>query len=451
MVAQTWVRQLPHGTAPAAREGHAAVFDPASRRMIVFGGRTDSGAGNDVHVLTHADGGGEPEWLTVAADGVPPAARWHHVAAYDARSNTLIVFGGDDGAGAPAVFGDIWLLSHANGLGGTPQWSELAASGGPGARTGAAVAYDAAGKRLLLFGGSATAACGSGANDAWVLGNADGSGTSVWTALAAAGVAPPARTHARAGYDPIHNRLVVFGGQSACSTGSSSLWALTNANGFGGTPVWVALAPSGAAPASVSLQAVAYEPVSDRLTVFGGTADSTYDGTLSTLFAAGGTAATPAWTQLGTSSVAPSARAGASAVQGADRVVFFGGRTASGLSAELFTLETDAGRVLDVPPDAVPAARPAGTAFARAPAPNPSAGVVRFTVDVADPQRVDLAVLDLAGRRVASLQRGFLPSGTHAFTWSGVMDSGVIAPAGVYFVHLRATGVKATQRVLRVR
>lgn len=451
VVAQTWVRQLPLGAAPAAREGHSAVLDPSSRRMIVFGGATVSGVANDVHVLTHADGGGEPEWLALAAEGEPPAARWHHSAAYDPGSNTLIVFGGDDGTGSPTVFGDLWLLSHANGLGGTPQWSPLPVAGGPGARTGAAAAYDAAGKRLLLFGGSANAACGSGTNDVWVLSGADGSTSSTWTALSTAGSPPAARSHARAGYDALHDRLVLFGGQSACSTGSSAMYALTHANGLGGPAAWVTLAPSGAPPEPASLQAVAYEPVSDRLTVFGGTADSTFKGGLSTLLQAGGSSGTPAWTDLPGSSASPAARADASAVQGVDRVVLFGGRTADGPSDEVFTLETDAGRVLDVSPGEAPPSRPGATAFASAPAPNPSSGAVRFAVNVPGAQHVELVVRDLAGRRMAVLQRGALAAGTHSFTWNGSTSAGTSAPAGVYFVQLRAAGVQSSQRVLRVR
>jgi flagellar hook assembly protein FlgD len=107
--------------------------------------------------------------------------------------------------------------------------------------------------------------------------------------------------------------------------------------------------------------------------------------------------------------------------------------------------------VLDVSPGEAPPSRPGATAFARAPAPNPSSGAVRFAVSVPGAQQVELVVRDLAGRRMAVLHRGALAAGTHSFTWNGSTSAGTSAPAGVYFVQLRAAGVQSSQRVLRVR
>ncbi len=62
-----------------------------------------------------------------------------------------------------------------------------------------------------------------------------------------------------------------------------------------------------------------------------------------------------------------------------------------------------------------------------------------------------LARANVPGRRIATLQRGPLPAGTHTFAWRGRTDSGAIAPAGMYFVRLIAEDSKATQRVIRLR
>ena len=74
--------------------------------------------------------------------GTPPAIRYGHTGVYDAGGNRLIVFGGIEnnigGGTFDATFDDVWVLSNANGVGGTPVWSQLSPTGGPpAARWGA--------------------------------------------------------------------------------------------------------------------------------------------------------------------------------------------------------------------------------------------------------------------------------------------------------------------------
>ena len=77
--------------------------------------------------------------------------------------------------------------------------------------------------------------------------------------------------------------------------------------------------------------------------------------------------------------------------------------------------------------------------------PNPSAGRASFTVALPSAADVDLAIYDLAGRRVATLWRGALAAGEREFAWDG---SG--AKSGVYFARLVANGeVRGTRIVLR--
>src|SRR6266849_10609060 len=100
--------------------------------MIVFGGELFSSqtALNDVWVLSHADGqGGTASWTQLSPSGTPPAARLLHTAVYDAANNLMTVFGGVTTNNQ--TLSDVWVLSHANGLGGTPTWTKLLPSGGP--------------------------------------------------------------------------------------------------------------------------------------------------------------------------------------------------------------------------------------------------------------------------------------------------------------------------------
>ena len=85
------------------------------------------------------------------------------------------------------------------------------------------------------------------------------------------------------------------------------------------------------------------------------------------------------------------------------------------------------------------------------PRPNPSTGTVRMDLALASAAHVELAVFDVAGRRVRTLSRATLAAGRHAVTWDGRDDGGQVLGAGVYLVRANAGGRVLTQRVLRVR
>src|ERR1017187_1513001 len=106
--------------------------------MLVFGANQGGGFTNQVWVLTNANGlGGAPQWLQLGPmpdpiNGLPsPRQPW---TAYDPINNRLIVMDGCMGNCLP-VATDQWVLSNANGLGGTPAWFKLSPTGGaPGQR-----------------------------------------------------------------------------------------------------------------------------------------------------------------------------------------------------------------------------------------------------------------------------------------------------------------------------
>lgn len=89
----------------------------------------------------------------------------------------------------------------------------------------------------------------------------------------------------------------------------------------------------------------------------------------------------------------------------------------------------------------VPGAAPLTTpAFSRPPSPNPSRGPVSFAVTVPRDVDAELSVLDVAGRRVATVMRGRLTTGEHALVWDGRTASGERAAAGHYRLWFRAGG-----------
>src|SRR5438445_13817406 len=80
--------------------------------------------------------------------------------------------------------------------------------------------------------------------------------SSSWVQLTPTGGPPPARFGHTSVYDPVSNRLIIFGGcsTSACVTTApavtlNDVWVLTNANGQRGTAAWIQRTPTCRAPA----------------------------------------------------------------------------------------------------------------------------------------------------------------------------------------------------------
>jgi hypothetical protein len=285
---------------PGPRIRHSAALDSATNSMIIFGGQNTSiNNFNDVWQSVVFDDV-TVHFLPVNPSGTPPAARYGHTGVYDPTNSRLMIFGGALGVGTPAPCqNDMWVLQNANGLGGTPSWVQLTGSGGPPvARYGHASVYDPNTNSMIVFGGSD---CASGLfNDVWVLSNANGiGGTPVWTQLSPGGGAPSGREASSAIYDPTTNVMVVYGGDQGSSTRLGDVWALSHANGTGGTPTWAQLFPSGTAPSARTGHSAVYDSANNRMMVFGGvnSAGAVLADTW-ILTGANGQAGTPAWSLL---------------------------------------------------------------------------------------------------------------------------------------------------------
>ena len=225
----TWIQLSPSGSAPAPRWVSSAVYDPGSNRMTVFGGNSCfSPFYNDVWVLANANGlGGTAAWTQLSPTGTPPDPSGYHTAVYDPSSNRMIVFGVLSGG---TYSNQVWVLTNANGLGGTPAWIQLTTAG-PAipARLNHGAVYDANSNRMTIFGGGGSVDF----NDAWVLANANGlNGTPTWSQLSPSGPLPPVREGLASVYNPPANTMVIFGGQTGASTYFNDAWVLTSANGI---------------------------------------------------------------------------------------------------------------------------------------------------------------------------------------------------------------------------
>jgi hypothetical protein len=194
----------------------------------------------------------------------------------------------------------------------------------PAARVQHAAVYDPVRNRMLVFGGLAGASL---KNDVWELSLA---GTPTWKLLAVAGTPPSARRGASAIYDPVRDRMLVYGGAAPGALGD--VWALS----LGASPAWSQLAPTGSPPPSRSGHSAIYDPVRDRMVVFGGQSGLTYRNDAWALALAG----TPAWSNVAPTGGPPDPRARHSAIYDSvrDRLVVFGGVNSTGLWGDLWSL-----------------------------------------------------------------------------------------------------------------
>lgn len=274
---------IPNGAAgaPVARAAHAAVYDPGSNRMIVFGGETCApndctAVGNlhDVWVLTNANGqGGAAVWTQLSPSGTPPAPRCEHTAVYDSQNNRMIIFGGE----GATLFSDVWVLTNANGLGGTPAWIQLAPNGTmTGGVAAASAVYDQVNNVMSVFGGAIVANTAY-TNSVWTLSNANGlGGTPQWTNIVANGASgsPAQRAGHSAVYDSTGNRMILFGGVAYTGPrsfeGYNDVWVLAGANGLGGAPAWSQLKPHGVAPGTRCEHTAVYDEGANQMMIFAG-------------------------------------------------------------------------------------------------------------------------------------------------------------------------------------
>jgi hypothetical protein len=271
-----WGELSPSGTPPVERYIHTAIYDPVQERMVVFGGAAfgqDFGYYSDTWALSLA---GAPAWSELTPSGTPPSARYAHTAIYDPVRDRMVAFGG---------YGekDTWVLT----LSGTPVWSELTPSGTLPPRLFHHTAiYDPVRDRMVVFGGFGTY------DDTRVLSL---SGTPAWSELTPSGTPPSGRHGHTAIYDPVRDRMVVFGGRDTLY--HNDTWALSLA----GAPAWSELTPSGTLPAELAYHTAIYDPVRDRMVVFGGYDGSYYNDTWALSLAG-----TPTWSELTPSGTPPS-------------------------------------------------------------------------------------------------------------------------------------------------
>lgn len=239
----TWREVSVTSGGPAPRQAPALAYDPASGAVYLFGGEV-GGVRSDE--LWRWEGG---RWTQVPKRSPWPPGRYLAGMAFDAGRNRLLLFGGSpSGVGS---LDDLWEWDGES-------WTEVPHGGAwPAPRYAAGVVYDSRRDRLVVYGGNM-----GGVSDPSVW---EWDGTS-WQERPSAEPAPSPRSVASLAYDPRRGQVLLFGGIDSASACGAVVCADTWAwDGAAWTQLTPATAPSGRAAAMIT-----YDPLRDRVVLFGG-------------------------------------------------------------------------------------------------------------------------------------------------------------------------------------
>ncbi len=386
---------------------------------------------------------GQKGWFDTGFTNI--AGNWtpaltQHVAVWDQQRRRMILFGGQNAS--YALKNDVYAMQDTTW--GYYYWTQLSPAGTPPTpRMGAAAIYDPVGNRMLVFGGLDPSGYYRG--DLYQLALA---GTPTWSHLTPAG-GPTGRYGHSAIYDEPHHRMIVFGGSDSLSGAyDNDVWALNLP-----AATWTHLAPTGTPPPGRFQHTAVFDSRRDRMLVFGGQVAS---GSATDTWELNLAIATPAWTKLASTASAtgmPYTRYLHAAVYDStgDRMMVYGGLAPPlGIfgnpwaQKDLWSLQFDfTGQVAGVDPVAPRLAMRVG-----APSPNPARAATRLAFELPAPAHVRAGIYDLAGRRIVSLEDGQLPAGRHEIAWDGRDSGGRAAVAGLYFYRVELDGQAFSRKVI---
>jgi len=240
----------------------------------------------------------EAELIVPTIRETPPTRRFSQTVIYDPVGERMLLFGGGYMGEGQQFLNDLWELS----LSGFLEWAPLPAFGvPPGARLGHTAVYDPVDHRMIVFGGFDEH---STTNDVWALSL---EGEPEWTQLAPVGAAPAPRAYHNAVYDPVGERMLVFGGYGGSG---NDVWSLS----LGSSPQWTQLAPSGTPPSARQSASAIYDPAAHRMIVFGGVGDGGWPSSIKDDLFALSLDPIPQWTQLIPGGTTPAGRTNHTAI-----------------------------------------------------------------------------------------------------------------------------------------
>ncbi len=277
-----WTELHPPATPPARGGGGSRAYDPATRTMLLFSGQSDR---YPVYPGETWSWNGTT-WTELHPPASPPA-RADAPIAYDAATRTVLLFGGEGmiSAGEYGGLSDMWSWNGTT-------WTKLSPPASPGGSDDDSMAYDPATATVLLF---RDGCCGS-AGQTW-----SWNGTT-WSRLTPP-VSPPHSDGSSMAYDPATATVLLLLGYDYSP---DQTWS------WNGT-TWSRLTPTASPPVDNGWS-MAYDPATATVLLFGGiSSDPSTASAMSPAIALGGTWSWngTTWTKL-SPATSPPPRSGAS-------------------------------------------------------------------------------------------------------------------------------------------
>lgn len=180
-----------------------------------------------------------------------PAALFGPRMAYDAESDRFIYFGGWDGATNESFSEETWAYDH-----GSSSWEQMRLDGSPPGRNFHHMAYDVDSDRVILFSSGTTAET---FGDTW----AYDYDSDTWAQMAPT-ESPPPRSYGAMAYDPVSDRMILFGGVDLAEDPMADTWAYDY-----DSDSWAELKPE-TSPSARGWHAMALDDQTGRIVMFGG-------------------------------------------------------------------------------------------------------------------------------------------------------------------------------------
>ena len=284
-----WIDRTPAGTKPSPRHSALIAFDSVRGKTVLYSGNTGSGAstaGTWVDETWEWDGTAAT-WTRITAPAVTSTqyASGYTGMAFDPVLNKIVLY---------YYWNYIWTFT-AGTTPGTGAWADVS---GLATRVDTSlpgyynpgVLYDSGRQMVVVFGGQ------SSGRSLWELNAADWS----WTNRSAPANGPIQRQYPSMAFDSMRGKLMVFGGRSSVDNlYKQDIWE------WSGTDATLTNRTTGGIKPDARYQAgLVYDSMRDRLLLFGGTGTQTYDDLWSW------SPSTREWTQISLSGARPSARYG---------------------------------------------------------------------------------------------------------------------------------------------
>ncbi len=269
-VKNTWTDLKPSGDLPPARQSMASAYDPGANKVVIFGGMGADGSPlNDTWTYDMSGN----TWTKLGPSS-PPSVRFEAKMVYDPATGRLITFGGrylrTSASGYfQQDFHDLWAFDL-----GTDTWISLSSSGTPpsGWSASESMVYDQPSGTLLVLAGVQHAMRPSAPYvppekqpkdwTTWTYNLR----ANTWTENPRALVSPPISEHYALAFDTSLNKVVVFGGINTQDAALPYTWIYDPA-----ANTWtMALAGAPHGPEGRVDHAMVYDPSTKTVIMFGG-------------------------------------------------------------------------------------------------------------------------------------------------------------------------------------